>query len=267
MEDGLKVIGSVGREAVRRAGRILLEGYGREIEVGYKGAADIVTEIDWASEKEIIRVIQKSFPDHNFLGEEGGAVVRSGSGRWIIDPLDGTMNFTHHFPFFAISIGYEEQGEVLYGIVFDPLRNQVFEAFRGGGAFRDGKPIGVTSTERLQKSLLATGFAPTLPEDPSKGNLALFNRFSRKVQGLRRTGSAALDLCYVASGSLDGFWELGLAPWDTAAGSLMVREAGGMVTDREGGRHELTGPVIVASNGRIHQEMISVLNDSACSPS
>lgn len=262
MEDGLNVVAGVGREAARRAGRILLEGYGREIKVGYKGIADLVTEIDWASEKEIIRVIQESFPEDDFLGEEGGAVIRSGVRRWVIDPLDGTMNFTHHFPFFAVSIGYEEQGEVRYGIVYDPLRNQIFEAFRGGGAFRDGKPIGVSATERLSKSLLATGFAPTQPDDPTKGNLALFNRFSRQVQGLRRTGSAALDLCYVASGALDGFWELGLAPWDTAAGSLMVLEAGGMVTDRDGGRHELTGPVIVASNGRIHREMISVLNAS-----
>ncbi len=264
MAHELLSVRNVGREAVRKAGAILLEGYSRDIQVAYKGEIDLVTEIDWASEKEIIRVIQAAFPLHGVLGEEGGSVPGPGSERWIIDPLDGTTNYTHHFPFFGISIGFESSGEVLYGIVFDPLRDQTFEAVKGEGATLNGKGIHVSETPFLSKSLLATGFSSSLPEDPRRDNLPHFNRFSRKVQGIRRTGSAALDLCYVAMGALDGFWEIGLSPWDTAAGSLIVREAGGKVSDRQDGKHELTSPMIVASNGYIHQEMISLLGEVTC---
>ena len=264
LEQEFQSVRNVGREAVRRAGVILLEGYSRDIKISYKGEIDLVTEVDWASEKEIIRVIHASFPRHGILGEEGGIVPGPGSERWIIDPLDGTTNYTHHFPFFGISIGFESEGEVLYGIVFDPLRNQTFEAVKGEGATLNGTPIHVSETHLLSRSLLATGFSSSQPEDPRRDNLPHFNRFSRKVQGIRRTGSAALDLCYVAMGALDGFWEIGLSPWDTAAGSLIVRESGGRVSDRQDGKHELTSPLIVASNGLIHQEMISLLGEVTC---
>lgn len=252
---------NVGREAVRKAGAILLEGYSREIKISFKGEIDLVTEVDWASEKEIIHVIHDSFPQHGILGEEVGSLPGPGSERWIIDPLDGTTNYTHHFPFFGISIGFESAGEILYGIVHDPLRNQTFEAIKGEGATLNGTLIHVSQTPLLSGSLLATGFSSSQPLDPERDNLPFFNRLSRKVQGIRRTGSAALDLCYVAMGALDGFWEIGLSPWDTAAGSLIVRESGGRVSDREDGLHKLTSPMIVASNGYIHPEMISLLNE------
>ncbi|MHB8423442.1 MAG: inositol monophosphatase family protein [Leptospirales bacterium] len=260
----MMAVREVGREAVRKAGAILLEGYSREIRISFKGEIDLVTEVDWASEKEIIRVIHDSFPEHGILGEEGGSLPGPGSERWIIDPLDGTTNYTHHFPFFGISIGFESSGEILYGIVFDPLRNQTFEAIKGEGATLNGTRIHVSRTPLLSKSLLATGFSSSQPQNPERDNLPFFNRFSRKVQGIRRTGSAALDLCYVAMGALDGFWEIGLSPWDTAAGGLIVREAGGRVSNREDGKHELASPMIVASNGNIHPEMIALLNELKC---
>ena len=250
----------VAREAALSAGNILLEGYSREIRISYKGTIDLVTEIDWASEKEIIRHIRGRFPEHSILGEEGGVLAGPGTERWIIDPLDGTTNYTHHFPFFCISIGFESEGEVLYGLVFDPLRQQIFEAVKEEGAMLNESRISVSRNSRLSQSLLVTGFSSSKPEDPERDNLPFFNQLSRKVQGIRRTGSAALDLCYVAMGAVDGFWEIGLAPWDTAAGSLIVREAGGRTSDRKNARHELTSPMIVASNGIIHDEMIDILN-------
>ncbi len=256
----MQTVRRVAKEAASSAGKILLDGYTREIKVSYKGSIDLVTEIDWASEKEIIRHIRRKFPDHSILGEEGGSVPGPGSERWVIDPLDGTTNYTHHFPFFAISIGFESEGEVLYGLVYDPLRNQMFEAVKEGGATLNDNPISVSRTPRLSQSLLVTGFSSSKPEDPERDNLPFFNQLSRRVQGIRRTGSAALDLCYVAMAAVDGFWEIGLAPWDTAAGSLIVREAGGRTSDRINARHELTSPMIVASNGHIHSEIIQVLN-------
>lgn len=257
----VQAVQKVAREAAIAAGKILLEGYTREIRISYKGDIDLVTEVDWASEKEIIRHIRQSFPDHSILGEEGGIVAGPGNGRWIIDPLDGTTNYTHHFPFFAISIGFESEGEVLYGLVYDPLRNQMFEAHREGGATLNRVPLSVSRTTSLSKSLLVTGFSSSKPDDPERDNLPFFNRLSRRVQGIRRTGSAALDLCYVGMGAVDGFWEIGLAPWDTAAGGLIVREAGGRTSDRKNARHELTSSMIVASNGHIHEEIITVLGE------
>jgi myo-inositol-1(or 4)-monophosphatase len=260
LEYGIQTVRRVAKEAALSAGNILLEGYAREIKVSYKGTIDLVTEIDWASEKEIIRHIRASFPDHSILGEEGGAVPGASNERWVIDPLDGTTNYTHHFPFFGISIGFESEGEVLYGLVYDPLRQQMFEAVKEEGATLNDGPISVSRTAHLSQGLLVTGFSSSKPEDPERDNLPFFNQLSRRVQGIRRTGSAALDLCYVAMGAVDGFWEIGLAPWDTAAGGLIVREAGGRTSDRKNSRHELTSPMIIASNGYIHDEIIHVLN-------
>ena len=260
LECNIQAVRRVARDAALSAGNILLEGYSREIKVSYKGKIDLVTEIDWASEKEIVRHIRGRFPDHSILGEEGGVIVGTGNERWVIDPLDGTTNYTHHFPFFCISIGYESEGEVLYGLVFDPLRQQMFEAVKEEGAMLNERRISVSRNSLLSQSLLVTGFSSSKPEDPERDNLPYFNQLSRRVQGIRRTGSAALDLCYVAMGAVDAFWEIGLAPWDTAAGGLIVREAGGRTSDRKNAKHELTSPVIVASNGYIHDEIIEVLN-------
>ncbi len=255
----LSIVRSVGRSAVEQVRPLIRAGFERRLAISYKNEMDLVTEIDLASEKGIVSVIESVFPDDGILGEEGGEVRSDAACRWVIDPLDGTTNFAHHFPFFCISIGFEVNGVLQYGIVHDPIRGQTFEAELGKGATLDGGPLSVSLTHPLQAALLCTGFAAARREDPARNNMEFFNRFWKKCHGIRRTGSAALDLCYVAMGALDGFWELGLSPWDTAAGSLIVREAGGSVTDCQGNPHSLTSPCIVASNGLVHEEMVSIL--------
>lgn len=250
------------RLAVERASRILLEGMTRKINISFKGRINLVTEIDLASEHAIIATISSEFPDHGFLAEESGS-SRSKEAihphRWVIDPLDGTTNYAHRYPFFSISIAFESAGVVRYGIVHDPLRNLSFEAALEEGAFLNGKPLGVSGETDPEKSLLATGFSYTHTEAPRLGNMALFEGFSRQCQGIRRSGSAAIDLCHVAMGVLDGFWEMNLAPWDTAAATLIAREAGGTVTDGHGQPFHLDSRVVVASNGRIHHWMIDTI--------
>ncbi|MDA8059067.1 MAG: inositol monophosphatase family protein [Nitrospiraceae bacterium] len=255
----LEKVRTVGRVAIKQVRPLIMAGFDRRLTISYKNEMDLVTEIDLASERGIVSVIEESFPEDGILGEEGGE-VRSGSEcRWVIDPLDGTTNFAHHFPFFCISIGFEENGVLRYGIIHDPIREQTFEAEKGKGATLNGEPILVSKTPRLSDALLCTGFAAARRDDPQRNNMPFFDRFWKKCHGIRRTGSAALDLCYVATGALDGFWELGLSPWDTAAGSLIVRESGGIVTDRDGSPHSLKSACIVASNGLIHGEMVSTL--------
>ncbi len=262
-------IQSAGRQAAAKAGEILREGLTRKIEVGFKGRINLVTEIDLASERMIIGILSEAFPEHGFLAEESGArtgtplssspLSRPSSGRWIIDPLDGTTNYAHRYPAFCISIAYEEEGTVLYGIVSDPLRHMDFEAGLGRGATLNGSPVAVSGESDPERSLLCTGFSYRQADGPALRNFDHFERFSRAAQGIRRSGSAALDLCHVAMGVLDGFWELDLAPWDTAAGTLIVCEAGGRVTDGAGNPFRLDAPAVVASNGLIHEWMVDTI--------
>lgn len=246
-------------EAARLAGAILEEHARSGFHVEYKDAVNLVTDADRRSEQAIVDTIHKSWPDHQILAEEEG--LRKGGDatyRWVIDPLDGTTNFTHRFPAYCVSIGMEYQGRCILGVVLDPTRQELFLAETGRGAFLNGTPLRVASTPSLDKALLVTGFAYDIRESRDN-NLDHFSRFAVRVQGLRRTGAAALDLSYVAAGRFDGFWEMKLQPWDTAAGLVIVQEAGGRVTDFKGTPYSIYEPSIVASNGLIHDEMLNVL--------
>ncbi len=290
-----KVI-QLGRRAALAAGAVLRQNYHTPHHITLKSAIDPVTESDLQSQEIIIALIRQAFPDHGFLAEEsgvgqggegqelsppprslpqspegsaGGAVGRPvASGpwpspqpqpcRWIIDPLDGTVNYAHGFPMFCVSIAFEAKGCLEYGVVYDPLRDELFEARAGGGAWLNSRPIGVSTTDRLERALLATGF----PYDIRKRlpqTMARLGRVIARSQGVRRAGSAALDMCYVACGRFDGFWEENLKPWDTAAGVLIVAEAKGQVSTFDGAPFELTSPNIAASNGSLHGAILEAL--------
>jgi myo-inositol-1(or 4)-monophosphatase len=246
-------------EAARRAGAILQDCARTGFCVEHKDTVNLVTDADRRAEQVIVETITKAYPSHQILAEERGS---QGTGRspykWIIDPLDGTTNFAHRFPAYCVSIGLEHAGSVILGVVFDPTRQELFVAESGGGASLNGAPIQASRTPKLNDALLVTGFAYDIRES-AENNLNHFARFSLRAQGVRRMGAAALDLCYVACGRFDGFWELKLHPWDMAAGTLIVREAGGRVTDFKGGAFSIYGQQIVASNGLIHDEMVRVL--------
>jgi len=246
-------------QAAKRGGKLLKEGLQEEITVSYKEALEIVTNIDTRSEKAIVALISRNFPDHQIMAEEGsGRKIRS-SYKWIIDPLDGTTNFSHRFPFFCVSIALEVKGRVRLGVIYDPVRRELFSAEKGKGAFLNGLALQTSSVKSLKQSLLVTGFAYDIQSDPSN-TFKHFIDFTLNAQAVRRTGSAALDLCYVAAGRFDGFWEMKLRPWDTAAGSLILSEAGGRVTDFSGGPYSIYGDEILATNSNIHKEMIKILN-------
>jgi myo-inositol-1(or 4)-monophosphatase len=231
----------------RQAGAVLLEGYGRVHAPERKGRIDLVTVYDRRSERVVLGEIARLHPDHAVLAEESGATGNS-RVRWIVDPLDGTTNFSHNYPFFAVSIG----------VVFDPVRDELFAAAAGHGATRNGAPIRVSSVTRVEDALLVTGFPYDVRENPER-YLRPFRAFLLRAQGVRRDGSAALNLCYTAMGRFDGFWERGLAPWDAAAGVLMVTEAGGRVTRFDGGPVDLSGREFLATNAALHPEMMQVL--------
>jgi len=239
--------------AAREGGRILLEELSRPVHISYKGDVDLVTQADRRSEDAVVVQLRRQFPDHAILAEEGGGREAASEFRWHVDPLDGTTNFAHRFPQFAVSIGLERAGELLAGAVFNPANGEMFSAARGKGAWLNGEPIRVSRIDRLEMSLLGTGF-PThkRTENP---NIHYYWQFTLASHGIRRVGAAALDLCMVACGRLDGFWEFGLKSWDTAAGTLIVREAGGRVTDFEGKPFAQGGRVCLATNGLIHEEM------------
>lgn len=249
-------------DAAKQAGLLLLH-YARDgFRIKHKSLIDLVTEADHAAEQCVIDVIREYFPGHRFLAEERGAIDQSPSPyRWIIDPLDGTTNFAHGFPAYCVSIGLEYNGECVLGVVYDPTRDELFSATSGGGALVNENPIHVSQTTQLDQALLVTGFAYDIRET-SNNNLDHFARFALRAQGLRRTGSAALDLCYVAAGRFDGFWEVKLNPWDMAAGVVILREAGGKVTDLSGKPYSLYGQELVSSNGLLHDAMISVIQES-----
>jgi len=246
----------------REAGALQRSRFGEPRQIQTKSSAiDLVTDVDRACDALVRQRVQRDFPGDGLLTEEA-AEQRSSSGwRWIVDPLDGTTNYAHGFPHFAVSIALEREGRVEAGAIYDPIKDELFHAVRGGGAFRNGAPVRVSRAEKLERSLLATGFPYTVHASAGD-NLEYFGRFIRRAQAVRRAGSAALDLAYVACGRFDGFWELSLHPWDVAAGLLMIEEAGGMQSDFDGGPVPADASRIVASNGIVHREMIEVL--AAC---
>lgn len=242
----------------REAGAILLEGYGRAHAPERKGRIDLVTEYDRRSEALLLARIHARFPGHAILAEESGAHEQPSRVRWLVDPLDGTTNFAHNYPFFAVSIGVEVGGAMAAGVVFDPVRDELFAAARGAGATLNGAPIHVSAIASLGDALLVTGFPYDVREHPER-HVPLFQSFLTRAQGIRRDGSAALNLCYLAMGRFDGFWEGHLAPWDLAAGTLIVREAGGLTTDYDGHPLRLEGRHIVAANPTLHAEMLALI--------
>jgi myo-inositol-1(or 4)-monophosphatase len=253
---------SLASDAAREAGRLLRENVDKRGEVMFKGAVDLVTHFDRESQDMIFRRLSSEFPDHGFLAEEGLTQTGSAPFRWIFDPLDGTTNFAHTFPVFCVSIALEERGAVVLGVVYDPMREELFTAVRGEGACLNGTPIRVSGISELGRALLATGF-PYDVRTSRVNNVTEFSRFVVRAQAIRRCGSAALDLCYVACGRFDGFWELKLKPWDVAAGAIIIEEAGGRVTDFDGRPFDPFSQKALASNGHIHEEMRQVL--LACS--
>lgn len=242
----------------REAGRLLGEKLTGHNPVYYKGTIDLVTEADRMSEELILAQISRRYPDHGILSEESAQKNEQAMMRWIIDPLDGTTNYAHGFPFFCVSIALEKEGIVVLGVVYDPLRDELFTASRGGGAYLNGKKMQVSTVNDLSRSLLATGFPYDIRVSPDN-NLNFFSAMAKTAQAVRRPGAAALDLSYLAAGRIDGFWELKLKPWDTAAAVLMVTEAGGIISDMTGGKWNLDSPGLVASNGLIQEQMMEVI--------
>ena len=254
-------------EAALKGGEILSKHRGKVKNIGYKDEVNLVTEVDKISEEAILQIIKKNFPDHAILTEESEEFIPEGKKsklihKWIIDPLDGTTNYAHGLPIYCVSVALEENGKIILGVVYNPNLDELFVAEKDKGAFlswgKTKRRISVSQATQLSKSLLATGF-PYDIRISKINNLDHFANFYKKAQAVRRGGSAVLDLCYLAMGRFDGFWELKLSPWDTAAGSLMVEEAGGEVTDFLGGPFNTYSKEILASNGKIHQQMIEVL--------
>jgi myo-inositol-1(or 4)-monophosphatase len=248
----------IAQEAARRAGEVLRESFGRaSIAVERKGQADYVTEVDRRAEEVIREFLSKELPGHGFLLEESGASGEAADHVWVVDPLDGTTNYIHRYPFFSVSLGLRRRGETVLGVVYDPMRNEMFTAEAGEKTRLNGVEMRVAPTPGLAQALVCTGF-PFRNREWLDLYLESFRGVFLGASGVRRDGSAALDLAYVAAGRYDAFWELGLQPWDTAAGSLLILGAGGRVTDFHGGASWLDGD-IVASNGRVHDDMLAVL--------
>ena len=247
-------------ELARAAGDILRHYMTREKQVEFKGRANLVTVADKEAEALIINRIRERYPNHSILAEESGALGSSDGreGKWIIDPLDGTTNFAHQYPFFAVSIGFEQADEVLCGAVYDPWRGEMFSGGRGLGSFLNGERLRVSDVETLRSALIMTGF-PYGFREKIRTVMSQFEAFLVESQAVRRGGSAALDMCYTALGRVDGFWEMDLLPWDTAAGRVIVEEAGGRVTDFSGREFSIYNRQLLVSNGRIHEEMVAVL--------
>jgi len=251
-------------EAAKQAGKFLKQNLGRVREIQMKQGQEknLVTEIDKQSEEIIINFIRRHYPNHDILAEESGGKNHTHSDyRWIIDPLDGTTNYTHGFPVFCISIAIEWKGELLIGVIYDPNFDEFFTAEKGKGAFLNGKRITVSTIDRLQQSLLVTGFPYNITENPNHA-IEHFINFLMSAQAVRRMGSAAIDMAYVAAGRYEGFWEVALNPWDMAAGALLVTEAGGTITDFSGNPFSIYKNEVLASNGLIHEEMRQVLSNA-----
>jgi myo-inositol-1(or 4)-monophosphatase len=255
-------------EIAREAGALLREYYKRGVATEYKGDVDLVTEADRASEKLITERIQKTFPTHGIFGEEGTRQQLGAEYRWYIDPLDGTTNFAHGFPYFCVSMGLEhrpaglaedEDGTLVAAVIYEPLRDELFQAERGKGARRNGETMHVSRTAKMQESLIATGF-PSVKRHESP-NIHFYQQITLRTHGVRRAGAAAVDLAYVACGRLEGFWEFNLNPWDTAAGALLVTEAGGKITRFDGAKFRLDSREVLATNGLITEELQNVFEE------
>ena len=247
-------------QAARQGGAILLDYAKKGFQIHQKDQAiNLVTEADLRSEEAVIQTIRHAFPEHQILSEEQGLQdIPTHPVKWIVDPLDGTTNFTHGFPMYNVSIGVEYEGTCVLGVVYDPTRDELFLGQQGKGSTLNGTPIHVSATPQLNEALLVTGFAYDV-HTAKDNNLKEFCAFTLRARGMRRTGTAAIDLCYIACGRFDGFWELQLNPWDTAAGKVILEEAGGKITNYAGEPYSIYGSTLIATNGHIHQEMAEVL--------
>jgi myo-inositol-1(or 4)-monophosphatase len=256
--ENLPEIKKVLLKCLKEGGNIIRRGYGRTHSIHLKGPVSIVTEIDTATEKKIVSIIKNRFPSHRLLTEESSPYKGTSSYRWIIDPLDGTTNYAHHLPLFCVSIGLENEGKIILGGIYNPISDELFFAEKGRGAFLNGKKIKVSQTKRLIESLLVTGF-PYDRQEKAVFYLKFFKEMMQRTQGLRRLGAAAMDLAYVACGRFEAFWEFNLKPWDMAAGSLIVEEAGGKITDFEGNPINIDKPFqLLSSNSKVHHEITSI---------
>lgn len=238
----------------REAGLLLMGHFRRRVKIEYKGSADLVTIADRESEALILSRIREDFPSHDVLGEEGTRIETGSDYKWYVDPLDGTTNFAHGYPVFCVSLGVEFQGQRVAGVIYDPTRDEMFSASKGSGSQLNGEPIHVSATPKLAESLIGTGF-PSHKRHKNP-NIYFYHHLTLRSHGVRRAGSAALDLCNVAAGRYEGFWEFNLNPWDTAAGVLIVEEAGGRVTNFSGGPFQIDSRETLASNGLIHDELM-----------
>jgi myo-inositol-1(or 4)-monophosphatase len=249
------------KETARRAGEIQRNNFEKKgLAVEHKGRIDLVTEVDIACEKLITEAVRQNFPEHGILAEEGARRESLEGDIWIIDPLDGTVNYAHGFPMFAVSIALYHKDEPVLGVVYDPLRDEIFTSVTGRGAYMNDAPIKVTGVENLENALIATGFPYDLKTNP-RNNLANFNRVALECQAVRRPGAAAIDLCYLACGRFDAFWEQRLCPWDMAAARIIVAEAGGKVTDMKGNSLDIFGETICAANPALHPKLLALLED------
>jgi myo-inositol-1(or 4)-monophosphatase len=247
---------NIAATTAEQAGAILLKHFGKTLDVRYKDRINLVTKADREAEQNIVRRLLKAFPAYGILAEEGTTV--EANTKWIIDPLDGTTNYAHGYPIFCVSIALEREGEIVLGVIYEPTRKEMFTALKGHGAYLNRTRIRISKTDIIGRAILVTGFAYDV-QTSRDNNLDHFANFILKAQAVRRDGSAALDLAYLACGRFDGFWELKLHPWDTAAGSLLVTEAGGMTTDFRGNPFSIYEQETLASNGFIHQAMKDIL--------
>jgi myo-inositol-1(or 4)-monophosphatase len=241
------------------SGKIQRKYFEKRINIRHKGEIDLVTDVDMACQERIIELIKKAFPDDDIISEEKKNDFNGKKNRWIVDPLDGTTNYAHGYPFFCTSVAYEEAGQITHGAVYNPIFNELFFGRKGAGAYLNGEKIQVSSVHDLKQALLSTGF-PYNITTTEKNNIDHFLNFLFNAQAVRRDGSAALNLCYVACGRFDAFWELSLNSWDMAAGFLMIDEAGGTVTNLQGSEFSIYNNTIVTSNGILHKDMLMVLN-------
>ena len=246
----------------KEAGELIRSKFNTDFSFEFKtNESDLVTEVDQASEKIIVNFIKKKYPTHGIITEEGGTSLSKSEYNWVVDPLDGTTNFAHGLPIFAVSIGIQKNGEIIAGVVYDIMQNIIYSAELNNGAYENGKKIKVNDNANLRHALLVTGFPYDVRENPENA-LGKFVAFTKASRGIRRLGSAAIDFCYVAKGVFDGFWEVHLKPWDMCAGKLIVEEAGGLVTDFDGNKVNIFSKKILASNGKVHDAMIEILKQN-----
>jgi len=247
------------KDITSEAGGLIKEAFGTKFKIEFKtNESNLVTEVDKASEKLITDFVKKKFPSHGVLAEEGGSFNRDSEYLWVIDPIDGTTNFAHGLPIFSVSIGVQKNGETIAGVVYDIMNDIMYSAELGGGAYANSEKISVSKNDKLTRSVLVTGFPYNIAENPENA-LEKFIALTKVARGMRRLGSAAIDLCYVAKGVFDGFWEVHLHPWDVCAGKLIAEEAGGLVTDFDGNKTDIYSKRFLTSNGLIHNEIVNIL--------